>query len=277
VSRETQTVALLREARDLERQAHGRIVAPPYQRPSRGGRTSVTRRAEHIRRYATGQDAADLDRAAALRWEAARLQDRIALGFARHWRSFLPLEDVRQEARLGLYEACCRFDPDRGVLFATHARWWVRARLSRWCGAGDHMANNAREHVRNALKLEALGITRDEEVAERLGLPLATLRHIRAVDGPVLSLDAPVGDDLTLLGTLQAEVVDPVEIVHARDEDRLLRRALRLLSERERHVLRMHQAGCTLAQIGEAIGLSRERVRQIQAGAVRTIREAVSA
>ena len=277
MSRETQTVALLREARELERHAHGRIVAPPFPRPARGGRSSVTRRAEHLRRYATGQDAADLDRAAALRWEAARLQDRMAVAYARHWRTFLPLADVQQEARLGLYEACCRFDPDRGVLFATHARWWVRARLSRWCGAGDHMANNAREHVRNAMKLEAMGITREEEVADRLGISVEALRHLRAVDGPVLSLDAPIGDDLTLLGTLQAEVVDPVEIVQARDEDRLLRRALRQLSERERHILRMHQAGCTLAQIGDEIGLSRERVRQLQMRAVRAIREAVSA
>lgn len=275
MTREQATVALLREARELERRASAEVHVPPLPR-RRGAKSAVTARAEHLRRHATGQAAADLERVAALRWEAVRLNDYHAVGAARRWNSPLPFADRLQEARLGLYDACVRFDPDRGFAFTTLAGWWLRARLSKTCGHTDHLPSYAQEIARNIGKLEALGVTGEEDVAEFLGTTAEVVRRIRGAALAPASLDAPGEFGAPMLELLAAATPAADEVVEERQQLARVGTALRALPDRERLVVVRWAEGATLGQIGGEVGRSRERVRQILVRALDGLRAAVA-
>lgn len=233
-----------------------------------------------------------LQEAEDLRWRLAMSGARIASGEARKLAgAFLDLEDLIQEGFVGLFRAAKRFDPKRKIRFSTYARWWVRAQLTR---AVDNTGRTVRlpgcavEQRRNMRKLidqfDRDGVAWTPQVlAEELGLETDRVSFLLN-QGRTASLDEPVDADdagSRSLGQVLADdsAVDPMEDSIQQQEVERLRDGVReLLSERQRYVV-THRYGLdgldkrSLASIGRTLSLSRERVRQIEIEALRTMRQ----
>jgi RNA polymerase primary sigma factor len=202
--------------------------------------------------------------------------------------SELALLDLIQEGVLGLIHAVDRFDWRRGLRLSTYATWWIRhairraiANTARSIRMPVSVADRARAIARAERELTAaLGRSpSDAEVAERAGLTVAELRRVHDFPRTVASLDQPVsGEDERPLRALVVEpAAEPMEelLVSLRRAalEQALHTAVAALPERERSIvqLRYGLAGgepATLAEIGRRLGLTRERVRQIETEAL---------
>jgi len=217
---------------------------------------------------------------------------RLVVSVAKRYRGMgLPFEDLIQEGNLGLMKAAERFDPELGNRFSTYAIWWIRQAIGRAIedkGRAIRLPAHAQEHARRAARMRselsaALGREPvDEEVAEKLGW---TVREVRTVSGllaDVFSLDRPVGteDDSTELGEFveDEQASEMPEAVIQEMENTRLKESMGEMSARERHVLVRRygmddRAPATLAELGAELGVTRERVRQLQHNAERRLRE----
>jgi RNA polymerase sigma factor (sigma-70 family) len=206
----------------------------------------------------------------------------------RHARAGVEPLDLIQEGNIGLMEAADRFDPARGVRFATYAGWWIRSSMRRAVVAGSGPIRlpdrvlDAITRVRAAERELEQRLRRTPtlaEVAAESGLTETAVQTARRAARPPVELDAPLsGDgDATLADVLEDHsVADPAERLAGDDELAALAAALDELDERPRTVVALRYGlgdtePATLGDVAGRLRLSRERVRQVETRALRNL------
>ncbi len=213
---------------------------------------------------------------------------RLVVSVARKYQGHgLPMTDLVQEGMLGLIRAVEKFDWRKGFKFSTYGTLWIRQAIQRGLENSSrtirlpvHVNQRLRTIARTERELATLlgRDPTDEEVAEAADIPIDEVLEARKAAQPVTSLDLGVGDDgETALGDLLPSDEPAIEDLVAGDErESAVADAVRGLPEAERRVLELRfglggEAPTTLAQAGRTIGVSAERARQIEEGALRRL------
>lgn len=230
---------------------------------------------------------------------------RLVISLATRFRNYgLPYGDLVQEGNVGLMQAAARFEPDRGVRFSTYATWWIRAAiqdyiLRNWSIVRTGTTAAHKSLFFNLRRLRALidngtrqNLTEEDRIfiAERLGVGT---KDVAAVDARLMagdrSLNAPVSDTSS---DSVAEWQDLLacdrplpdeEVMEAHDTEKRtqwIESALETLNERELVIIRerrLRDEAVTLETLGERLGISKERVRQIEHAAMKKMRDALLA
>jgi RNA polymerase sigma-32 factor len=248
----------------------------------------------------------------AVRWRDAKDQTalhrltsahmRLVIAIAARFRNFgLPMSDLIQEGHVGLLEAAARFEPDREVRFSTYATWWIRAAiqdyiLRNWSIVRGGTSSSQKALFFNLRRLRArLAQNPDQrpreavfaEIAGALGVSSGDVELMDSrLSGPDTSLNAPIHEQENDTSNRQDFLVDNVPLPDETvgetiDHERRLtwlRSALTVLNERELRIVRerrLQDNGATLESLGESLGISKERVRQIENRALDKLREAL--
>jgi len=242
----------------------------------------------------------DKDQAALHRLTAAHM--RLVIAVAARFRNFgLPMSDLIQEGHVGLLEAAARFEPEREVRFSTYATWWIRASiqdyiLRNWSIVRGGTSSSQKALFFNLRRLRArLAQTTDQrprpvihaEIAKAIGVSASDVALMDSrLSGPDMSLNAPIHESEGGAADRQDFLVDKVplpdetvtELIDGERRLTWLRSALSVLNERELMIVkerRLQEDGATLESLGESLGISKERVRQIESRALEKLREAL--
>ncbi len=220
---------------------------------------------------------------------------RFVVAYAKRYRhSRVSLLDLINEGNIGLIQAAKKFDPERNVKFITYAVWWIRQAILHALsehGASFRLPQKQAnvlyrlERSRQALGRELERTPTEQELADELGLEPEDVRVLLASNQNILSLNEPVDDEgeAEFGDLLQQYVVpDTDEKMLRQSFEETLREALAALSEKERQILSLRfgledDMPLTLREIGEALGISRERVRQIESQALTKLRRSSQA
>ncbi len=227
---------------------------------------------------------------------------RLAISMASKFRRYgAPMNDLIQEAGLGLMKAADKFDPDRGVRFSTYAVWWIKASIQDYVMRNWSMVrtgstssqktlffNMRRVQARLEREARAAGETLDghqlrERIAQEVGVSLADVEMMSGrLSGSDLSLNATQSadeDGRAWMDTIEDDSPQAAErVAQHRDTEQLrewLVGALSALSARERYIVterKLREPGRTLESLGEELGLSKERIRQLEAAAFARMR-----
>ncbi|MDR7034043.1 RNA polymerase factor sigma-32 [Mesorhizobium sp. BE184] len=226
---------------------------------------------------------------------------RLVIAMAAKFRHFgLPVGDLIQEGHVGLLEAACRFEPEREVRFSTYATWWIRASMQDYILRNWSIVRGGTSSAQKALffnlrRLRARLATGSEplsnetlyrEISAALGVSETDVAMMDSrLSAPDSSLNAPLTDDNGAAERMDFLVADdplPDEVVgDTIDVERRtgwLKSALGALNARELQIIeerRLTDEGATLEQLGATLGISKERVRQIEARAMEKLKVAL--
>ena len=236
--------------------------------------------------------------------ELAEAHMRLVIALAVKFRHYgLPVADLIQEGHVGLLEAAARFDPEREVRFSTYATWWIRASmqdyiLRNWSIVRGGTSSTQKALFFNLRRLRAKLSTGSEpysntilygEIAKALGVKRSDVELMDTrLSGPDISLNAPVGEsdasspsdrmDFLVDGQPLPDEAVGVEIDTMRRVE-WLKEAMTKLSDREHNILcerRLSDDAMTLEALGARLGISKERVRQIESRAMEKLRAALA-
>ncbi len=232
---------------------------------------------------------------------------RLAISMASKFRRYgAPMNDLIQEASLGLMKAAEKFDPDRGHRFSTYAVWWIKASVQDYVMRNHSLVrtgstsaqkslffNLKRVQAKLAREADALGLTLDahqlrQQVATEIGVSMA---EVAMMEGRLAGSDASLNaaqshdeDGREWIDVLEDDGPTAAETVEYAHDQRVLRGwmadAMAGLSPREQHIVaqrRLIDQPRTLESLGAELGLSKERIRQLEAGAYAKLRRHLTA